>query len=149
MARIRQIALATAQRQLFLACCLSQKRYSAIIVVILSGVEREEGLPLLAPPREKPSMLSGHDIFDCPRTVNHEGFLSRHSLAFPFGFNLLGINDPRSSGSRDCPGSEVGSTGGACGEHEPSRPLRAPDLHAPLQAPELGAGGIEIGKLVG
>ena len=32
-----------------LSCCLSQKRYSAIIVVILLGVEREEGLPLLAP----------------------------------------------------------------------------------------------------
>lgn len=33
-------------------CCLSQKRYSAIIVVIRSGVEREEGCPS-SPLREK------------------------------------------------------------------------------------------------
>lgn len=38
-------------------------------------------------------MLSGHDIFDCPRTVSRDGYLSRHSLDFSFGFNLLGIND--------------------------------------------------------
>ena len=125
------------------------KRYSAIIVVIPSGVEREEGLPLLAPPREKPSVLSGHDTFDRPRSVSRDGYLSRHSLAFRVGFNLLGINDPRSSGSRDCLGPEVSSTGRACGEHELARPLRTPELHAPLQGPELGAGRIEIGELVG
>jgi hypothetical protein len=49
-----------------------------------SGVERKEGLPLLAPPREKPPMLSGHDTFDCARTVSRDGYLIRHSLAFFF-----------------------------------------------------------------
>ena len=73
------------------------------------------------------------------------------AMGWPFFLDLvyLASNDPRSSGSRDCPGSDVSSTDRACGEHELSRPLRTPDLHAPLQAPELGAGGIEIGKLVG
>jgi hypothetical protein len=46
-------------------------------------------------------------------------------------------------------GFEFGSADGACGEHELARPLRAPGLHAPLQAPELGAGRIEIWKLLG
>ncbi|HUY28869.1 MAG TPA: hypothetical protein VMV27_15775 [Candidatus Binataceae bacterium] len=51
------------------------------------------GLPLLAPPREKALMLSGQDIFDCPRTVGRDGYRSYHSLGFSVGFNLLGIND--------------------------------------------------------
>ena len=36
-------------------------------------------------------MLSGHDTFDGPRTVSRDGYLSRHGLAFLFGFSLLGI----------------------------------------------------------
>ena len=32
----------------FLACCLIKECYYAIIVVVRAGVEREEGLPLLA-----------------------------------------------------------------------------------------------------
>src|SRR5208282_6673709 len=83
------------------SCCLSQKCYSAIIVVIGSGVEREEGLPLLANPREKPSMLGGHDSFDCPRTVSCDSYPSRHSLPSVLGLVLSRSNHPRSYGSRN------------------------------------------------
>ena len=48
-------------RQLDLpARCLNQECYSAIIVVAVPGVEREEGQPLLATPREKPSACGRH-----------------------------------------------------------------------------------------
>ena len=128
------------------SCCLSQKRYSAIIVAILLGVEREEGLPLLALPREKPPMLSGHDTFDCARTVSPSA-----AIRWPALLDLIYL----ASMIRDrlvhgiALGPTVSSTGRAYGEHEPSRPLRTPGLHASLQAPELYAGGIEIGKLDG
>src|ERR1700730_16975798 len=114
-----------------------------------SGVVGEEGLPLLAPPRERQSTLSG----TISSIVGALSITKASSAAIPWPslgeLIYLASMIQESSGSEDFPGFEFGSADGACGEHELSRPLRAPGLHAPLQAPELGAGRIEIWKLLG
>ena len=98
----KQTRLANVQRQLFLPIVLPQSE------VLLrdnrrhrSWVEREDGQPLLANPREKPSMLGRHDSFDCSRTVSCDSYPSRHSLPSILGLVLSRSNHPRSSGSRD------------------------------------------------
>jgi hypothetical protein len=59
---------------------------------------------------------------------------------------FLGINHPRRVIHRLSWTAKIRMT--AVSEYQLPGPLRTPGLHPPLQAPELRAGGIEIGKLV-
>ncbi len=72
-----------------------------------------------------------------------DDFLNRHFLAFPSGFNLPCVNDPRSPGSLGPPGPR--STRVAELAANTSCRARWAALHAPPHGPELD-GGIEMGS---
>ena len=68
----------------FLACCLIKECYYAIIVVVRAGVEREEGLPLLARLCEKPRTRGEHNALDAA-TVTRDGMWRHPSCSALFG----------------------------------------------------------------
>ena len=88
----------------FLACCLIKECYYAIIVVVRAGVEREEGLPLLARLCEKPRTRGEHNALDAA-TVTRDGMWRHPSCSVLFGMSPLCLQRSKSDSTLN--GEEV------------------------------------------